>query len=564
MLKRHLSSLLVLLALVATAVAANPTGVVRAVNGDLVTIENNGDALPAVGDKAEIFFQLAGTDSEVSVATGRVQESAPGKIIVKIEKTSGTVEADQLARFITAGSQNPNATSAPASSPAVTNAQSSPAVTSPSSSSGAMSEDQVRAALTGKWSAKSPDGLRGTVIFQADGTVVVPLEGRIGTQGGFVRGKYTIDAASTPPRVVITKIEVMPSPLFTPEELKDFQGGLERLRQYQPLPGDRTLDRFLSQPVKEALLRSTWIGELDADAHIKIQGFTEAEAATRPQLGPQAASLRKLGPYAKGPPADFYAPGTAPEDRAEASPTPFMTPPGSPEYVAAVRKAWELHQEYEAIEKKLDSPATTATERAELERRRKEVIAGLEKNNAERIQLHENEDRKFAAGRKAYDDAVTRFQQGDYDGAIANFTTAIDSGQRTQFTFYNRALCYTKKKDWRKALEDLNEALAIQADYDTAISMRALVRINMGDFQPALLEDCNKALSLLTPNTRNNPTIAQLYLRRGVYYAHEGATKLAEDDWKKAIEMDPSVEKYVQNARATYSGAKKQTPRRKR
>lgn len=312
-------------ALISPAAAANLTGVVREASADTATVETSGDVLPAVGDKVEIFFELAGTDTEVSVATGHVQEAAPGKVVVKIENATGTIEANQRARFTSKSSQKSSGPSEPASSP--TSSQ-------PESAASSMTEEKVRAALSGKWAAKTGEGLQGTVIFKGDGAVVVPLAdyNREGAEAGFVSAKYKIDAASNPPRVVITNVEIMPPPQYTEEELKRFQEHIDWVRKF-PRPGDLDIPyyqraRFLNGPVKEALLRSTWIGEMDDPAHIRIQGFDDTEAAGHPQLGPTPGTLTKLGPSEKALLADFHYPSSTPSP--SAAPTELAaveTPP---------------------------------------------------------------------------------------------------------------------------------------------------------------------------------------------------------------------------------------------
>jgi hypothetical protein len=115
--------------LLSPAVAFGAAGLVRSVSGDLVTIESTGDTLPSVGDKAEIFFEIAGTGTEVSVASGRVQQVAPGQIVVKIDDATGTIEANQRARFISDPSHSPPETPPP--SPPPTTVASPPAKLSP-------------------------------------------------------------------------------------------------------------------------------------------------------------------------------------------------------------------------------------------------------------------------------------------------------------------------------------------------------------------------------------------------------------------------------------------------
>ena len=123
------AAVILLVVLLSPAVAFGATGLVRSVSGELVTIESTGGTLPSVGDKAEIFFEIAGTDTEVSVANGHVQQVATGKIVVKIDDATGTVEANQRARFISDTSRNPSETPPP--SPPPTTVASPPAKSFP-------------------------------------------------------------------------------------------------------------------------------------------------------------------------------------------------------------------------------------------------------------------------------------------------------------------------------------------------------------------------------------------------------------------------------------------------
>ena len=84
--------------------AAEIMGTVRETSGDIATIVTDGDAVPAVGDKAEIFFKLAGDDAEISVGSGKVSGVASDSVQVKIDSASGKIEKDHLVRV---SSSNP-------------------------------------------------------------------------------------------------------------------------------------------------------------------------------------------------------------------------------------------------------------------------------------------------------------------------------------------------------------------------------------------------------------------------------------------------------------------------
>jgi tetratricopeptide (TPR) repeat protein len=258
-------------------------------------------AAPAIDDSVEIFFNLAGADVEVSVASGKVISVERGTVKVRIERATGEVAKNQFARIT---SQKTNATAESSSTASPTSPKSSPAVAS---------EEAIQASLTGKWAAKSLSGLEAMVVFKKDRSVIVPLQE---VEGAFVRGKYSIDAASSPARIVITGIEVVPSPQFSAEELKDFQRELEKVKQFQTLPPDIHRARHLNQPVKDALMATTWVGEIVDPNHIRIQGFIETDAAAHPQLGPDAIKMTKLVAGAEEPVADFNGPQISPEEQA--------------------------------------------------------------------------------------------------------------------------------------------------------------------------------------------------------------------------------------------------------
>jgi len=77
-------------------------GTVRDVGGGTVTVLVEGDLVPSVGDKADIYFKLAGGDDEIAVATGTVTGEEAGAVKVKIGDASGEVAKDHLARFSSA------------------------------------------------------------------------------------------------------------------------------------------------------------------------------------------------------------------------------------------------------------------------------------------------------------------------------------------------------------------------------------------------------------------------------------------------------------------------------
>lgn len=81
------------------ALAVDIEGTVRDARGGTATVVTQSDLLPNVGDKVDIFFKIPGTNDEVSVATGSVTGVSQDAIQVKIEKATGEVSKDHLARI---------------------------------------------------------------------------------------------------------------------------------------------------------------------------------------------------------------------------------------------------------------------------------------------------------------------------------------------------------------------------------------------------------------------------------------------------------------------------------
>jgi Tfp pilus assembly protein PilF len=123
---------LILLALVAatTAGAAEITGTVRSVSGDVATVAMNGDVMPPNGARAEFFFTIPGSDEAISVASGSVLRIDRGDLLVKIENATGTLESGHLVRFSFSPSATPAASPTPSPMPEPTSAA-SPTATSP-------------------------------------------------------------------------------------------------------------------------------------------------------------------------------------------------------------------------------------------------------------------------------------------------------------------------------------------------------------------------------------------------------------------------------------------------
>ena len=158
--------------------------------------------------------------------------------------------------------------------------------------------------------------------------------------------------------------------------------------------------------------------------------------------------------------------------------------------------------------------------------------------------------------------------KGDYNRAIENFNRAIAmDANRAMFwlhrgwAYHNFALYnppYIREQDgsgqWNdvvdrnrvnyyhnQALSDINNALVLDPDYYLGRHNRGWLHLNVGNYYQAI-DDCNRALALdsNSPGTWNN---------RGV--AHRRLKKWAEAtrDFDQAISLDPNYQLAINNRR---------------
>lgn len=107
--------------------------------------------------------------------------------------------------------------------------------------------------------------------------------------------------------------------------------------------------------------------------------------------------------------------------------------------------------------------------------------------------------------------------------------------------YMNRSLIRSRKGDTDAALADLNKSLAIFPHFG-AYEMRGKVWQQRGDLK-ASLADFNKAIEL-------QPGLALAYVERGETLLLMGKDEEAERDFRRCLEIDPSLDRMVVNSRA--------------
>lgn len=128
-----------------------------------------------------------------------------------------------------------------------------------------------------------------------------------------------------------------------------------------------------------------------------------------------------------------------------------------------------------------------------------------------------------------------RYAQGDYKGAIENFTQAIrlQPDYADAYTFRSSARLYLE--EYQEALADSTQAIRLAPNSAIAYNNRCYARARgRGDYQGAI-EDCNKAIQL-DPNTINSAASysSRCYVRAGM------GDKTALSDCNQALKIDPN------------------------
>jgi len=128
---------------------------------------------------------------------------------------------------------------------------------------------------------------------------------------------------------------------------------------------------------------------------------------------------------------------------------------------------------------------------------------------------------------------ISRFEKNDLEGAIVDFTKAIDlKGQQLEFCFYFRGLALYRRGRLEEAIADLSKAITLK-QHPRFYDDRGNLLAQKGDFDGAIA-DLNRAIEL-------EPKFAKAYGDRGIVRLMRGEDAAAELDFSKCFELDKAI-----------------------
>ena len=124
------------------------------------------------------------------------------------------------------------------------------------------------------------------------------------------------------------------------------------------------------------------------------------------------------------------------------------------------------------------------------------------------------------------------YAKKDLEGAIQEFSRAIELKTNYADAYNNRGNAYQKQGNLEKAIQDYSEAIKLNINLADVYNNRGNTRQKQGKFQEAI-QDYNQVIQL-------NPNHFHAYYSRGLAYYHQRKFDAAIEDYNQAIQLNPN------------------------
>ncbi len=139
-----------------------------------------------------------------------------------------------------------------------------------------------------------------------------------------------------------------------------------------------------------------------------------------------------------------------------------------------------------------------------------------------------------------YNRGYKKSNLGDFQGAIADYSKAIEINPSFEDALYNRADSKYKLEDYLGAISDLSKLIEINPSDDQAYNNRGNAKESLEDYSGAIA-DYTKAIEI-------NPNYAEAYSNRGIVKKNLGNFEEAIADYTKAIDINPNYAEAYYNS----------------
>lgn len=145
----------------------------------------------------------------------------------------------------------------------------------------------------------------------------------------------------------------------------------------------------------------------------------------------------------------------------------------------------------------------------------------------------------------AYSSGMSALTSGDYNTAITNFQTAVDSEGRAAEGYRGLGIAYLSLGDCKNAADAFSKSLAAISHPRQNKSFREDVLFYQAEAYAAE-QQYDNAMTIYNELIKSEDRAGQAYLLRGRLYALENKFGQAGQDFQKALELDNSYEIYLE------------------
>ena len=131
------------------------------------------------------------------------------------------------------------------------------------------------------------------------------------------------------------------------------------------------------------------------------------------------------------------------------------------------------------------------------------------------------------------------FKGEEYEGAIRDFSKAIELNPTVPVVYNHRGLCYLRTNRYEPAIEDFSKCVSLDPGLSMAFNNRGFAHYYSENFDSAI-SDLEEAYRLNPTFQENNlPVLADAYFKRGIESSQKGEQELAIKNFNKVLSLRP-------------------------